>query len=70
MSSSFDVIRIYNPDTLKLMAVAFERAWQSLPANVRTAKGRAENSRCSCFATLTGESMIQCAWPIWPCSIS
>jgi len=23
MSSSFDVIRVYNPDTLKLMAVAF-----------------------------------------------
>ena len=35
MSSSFDVIRVYNPDTLKLMAVAFERAWQSLPANVK-----------------------------------
>jgi hypothetical protein len=70
MSSSFDVIRVYNPDTLKLMAVAFERAWQSLPANVKDSERARKNSRYSCFATLTGESMIQCAWPIWPCPIS
>jgi hypothetical protein len=35
MPPSHDIIHVYNPYTLKLMTVAFERAWQSLPANFK-----------------------------------
>jgi hypothetical protein len=35
MPPSHDVIHVYDPDALKMMTVAFDSAWQSLPANFK-----------------------------------
>jgi hypothetical protein len=35
MLPSHDVIHVYDPDTLKMITVAFESARQSLPANFK-----------------------------------
>jgi hypothetical protein len=35
MFPSHDVIRVYDPDALKMMTRAFERARRSLPANFK-----------------------------------
>ena len=35
MPPSHNVIHVYDPAALKMMTVAFESAWQSLPANFK-----------------------------------